>query len=197
MTVKELRDRLNELIEKDALYGDAPVYYDDAELNLRPIDAEEVHVVQAIQQPSFRHEHLSPGDIFCSLNINRYDCEELDYFTGGAIVIPPDFLKNHREEVMKYIAEYISDEVFKYNFAIDFDRQFKNVPYTDETKARMKMFLCDFDNKVDEDFDRRWGWGEFLLASFTPDEVAKIKEWAKKVPFNVELTGNKEDSFIV
>jgi len=194
MTVRELRDRLDELIKKDESYGDAPVYYDDAELNLRPIDAEEVHVVQAIQQPSFRHEHLNPGDIFCSLNINRYDCEELDYWTGGAMVIPPDFLKNRREEVMEYIAEFISDEVFKYNYAMDFDRQFKNVQYTDETKERMKIFFQGFGDKVDEEFDRPFGWGETLSKSFTPNEVAKIKELAKTIPFNVELTGDKEDS---
>jgi hypothetical protein len=97
ITVRELRDRLNELIAKDESYGDAPVYYDDAELNLQPIDAEEVHVVQAIQQPSFRHDSLKPGNVFCSLNINMYDREELDYRTGGAMVIPPDLLKNRRD----------------------------------------------------------------------------------------------------
>ena len=157
-----------------------------------PIDAEEVHVVQAIQQPSFRHEHLDPGDIFCSLNINRYDREELDYWTGGAMVIPPDFLKNRREEVMKYIAEFIMDEIFRYNYAMEFDEQFKNVPYTNETKERMKIFFQDFGDKVEDEFDRKWN--EELIASFTLGEVAKIKEWAKKVPFRVELTGDKEDT---
>lgn len=195
MTVRELRDRLNELIKKDASYSDAPVYYDDAELNLRPIETEEVYVIQAIQQPSFRHNSLNPGDIFCSLNINRYECEELDYWTGGAMVIPPDVLKNHREEVMKYIAKFIADEVFKYNYAMDFNRQFKNVQYTDETKERMKIFFQDFGDRVEDEFSRRWN--EELTASFTPDEVAKIRRWAKKVPFKVELTGDKEDSFIV
>jgi len=192
MTVRELRDRLNELIAKDESYGDAPVYYDDAELDLEPISAEEVNVVQAIQQPSFRHEHLNPGDIFCSLNINRYEREELDYWTGGAMVIPPDVLKNRREDVMKYIAEFIADEVFKYNYAMDFDRQFKNVPYTDETKERMKIFFHDFGDRVEDEFFRRWN--EELTASFTLGEVAKIMGWAKKVPFRVELSGDKEDT---
>ena len=36
MTVRELRDKLNELIAKDESYGDAPVYYDDDELDLMP-----------------------------------------------------------------------------------------------------------------------------------------------------------------
>lgn len=192
MTVRELRDRLNELIAKDESYGDAPVYYDDAELDLEPISAEEVNVVQAIQQPSFRHDSLKPGNVFCSLNINRYDCEELDYWTGRAMVVPPDFLKNRREEVMKYIAEFIADEVFKYNYAMDFDRQFKNVQYTDETKERMKIFFQDFSDKVEDEFFRRWN--EELTASFTLGEVARIREWAKKAPFRVELTGDKEDT---
>ena len=71
MTVRELRDRLDELIEKDESYGDAPVYYDDGELDFKPITGEEVHVVQALQSPAFRYDHLNLGDVFCCLNIDR------------------------------------------------------------------------------------------------------------------------------
>ena len=105
MTVRELRDKLDKLIEEDKDYGDAPVYYDDAELDLEPISAEEVNVVKSIRQPSFRHEHLKVGDVFCCLNVNRYDCNEFEYTAGGAMVMPPKFINGDTEKVNEAMSE--------------------------------------------------------------------------------------------
>ena len=195
MTVRELRDKLDKLIEEDENYGDAPVYYDDAELNLMPIDAEEVNVVKAIEQPSFRYEHLNVGDVFCCLNVNRYDRGEFEYWAGGARVMPPELLNGDIEkanEAMNYIAHEIAEEVFKFYFASEMDRQFKNVLYTEEIKDSLKIYKEKIASKIEEEFYNRWY--DNLSIVFMPWDVRKILEMAKETPLTISLSRNKEDT---
>ncbi len=195
MTVRELRDKLTKLIEEDEEYNDAPVYYDDSELDLRPINAEEVNVVKAIRQPSFRHEHRKAGDVFCCLNVNRYDCGEFEYTAGGAMVMPPKFIDgdiDKVDEAMKYIAEEIAGEVFKNHFAIEMYRQFKDVLYTDEVKDILRIYRERLAEKIEDEFYREWF--DDLSSVFMPWDVRKILEMAKETTLQISLTGNKEDT---
>lgn len=195
MTVRELRDKLDKLIKEDKDYGDAPVYYDDAELKLRPINAEEVNVVRAIRQPSFRHEHLKVGDVFCCLNVNRYDCDEFEYTAGGAMVMPPKFINGDTEKVneaMNYIAKEIADEVFKIHFADEMDRQFRGVLYTDEVKDVLKIYRERLSEKIEDEFYEKWF--DDLASVFMPWDVTKILKMAKEAPFKISLSGNNEDT---
>lgn len=195
MTVRELRDRLNELIKEDKDYGDAPVYYDDSELNLEPINAEEVNVVKAIRQPSFRHEQRKVGDVFCCLNINRYGCDEFEYTAGGAMVMPPKFINGDTDKVneaMKHIAEEIAGEVFKTHFAIEMERQFQGVLYTDEVKNILKIYRERLAEKIEDEFYEEWF--DDLSSVFMPWDVKKILEMAKETTLQISLSGNKEDT---
>ena len=195
MTVRELRDRLNELIKEDKDYGDAPVYYDDSELNLEPISAEEVNVVKAIRQPSFRHEPRKVGDVFCCLNVNRYDCDEFEYTAGGAMVMPLKFINGDIDKVneaMNYIARKIAEEVFRFNFAVEMDNRFQGVQYTDEVKNILKIYRERLAEKIEEEFYQLWF--DDLSSVFMPWDVMKILKMAKEIPLHISLTGNKEDT---
>lgn len=195
MTVRELRDKLSELIEEDEEYGDAPVYYDDAELDLRPINSEEVNVVKAIRQPSFRHERRKVGDVFCCLNVNRYGCGEFEYTAGGAMVMPPEFINGDIDKVneaMKYIAEEIAGEVFKIHFAIEMARRFRGVQYTDEVKYALKIYRERLAEKIEDEFYREWF--DDLASVFMPWDVTKILEMAKETTLQISLSGDKEDT---
>ncbi len=194
MTVRELRDKLNKLIIEDKDYGDAPVYYDNSELNLEPISAEEVNVVKAIRQPSFRHDHRKVGDVFCCLNVNRYDRGEFEYTAGGAMVMPPKFINGDIEkanEAMTYIAKKIAEEVFKNHFAFEMTRLFQGVLYTDEVKNQLKIYRERLAEKIEEEFYQEWF--NDLSSVFMPWDVAKILEMAKETTLKISLSGDKKD----
>lgn len=195
MTVRELRDKLDKLIEEDEDYRDAPVYYDDSEMNLEPIRAEEVNVVRAIRQPSFWHEHRKAGDVFCCLNVNRHGYDEFGYTAGGAMVMPEKFINGDikkANEAMNYIAREIADEVFKIHFAIEMKRQFQGVLYTDEMKDVLKIYRERLSEKIEDEFYEKWF--DDLASVFMPWDVTKILKMAKETPLHISLSGNKEDT---
>ena len=197
MTVRELRDKLDKLMEEDKDYGDAPVYYDDLELNLEPISAEEVNVVKAIRQPLFRHESRKVGDVFCCLNVNRYDCDEFEYTAGRAMVMPPKFINGDIEKVneaMRYIARKIAEEVFKFYFVDEMSKALDGIQYTEEVKHILEIYREKFEEKVEDVFYLEWF--DDLASVFMPWDVTKILKMAKEttLSLHISLTGNKEDT---
>ena len=195
MTVRELRDKLTELMEEDEDYGDAPVYYDDTELNLEPVSVEEVNVVKAIRQPSFRHKRIKAGDVFCCLNVTRHGYDEFGYTAGGAMVMPAKFINGDikkANEAMNYIAREIADEVFKIHFAIEMKRQFQGVLYTNEVKDMLKIYRERLSEKIEDEFYKKWF--DDLASVFMPWDVTKILKMAKEMPLHISLSGNKEDT---